>query len=72
MTVSDLLHRMSSRELAEQMVFDRLDAEGYHPTAPPADRRSEAKGGASIRPIALRNRPATEIFAELDRYWPPA
>jgi hypothetical protein len=72
MTVTEFLHRISSRELAEQMAFDRLDAEGYHPTAPPLDRRSGAKGGASIQPIALMNRPAADIFAELDRYWPPA
>jgi hypothetical protein len=71
MTVADMLSRISSRELAEQMAFDRLDAEGYQPKAPPVDRRSGAKGGASIRPIALVNRPAAEIFAELDRYWPP-
>jgi hypothetical protein len=72
MTVTEFLHRISSRELAEQMAFDRLDAEGYQPKALPLDRRSGAKGDASIRPIALVNRPATEIFAELDRYWPPA
>jgi hypothetical protein len=72
MTVEDMLSRISSRELAEQIVFDRLDAEGYQPKAPPVDRRSGAQGGASIRPIALVNRPAADIFAELDRYWPPA
>jgi hypothetical protein len=71
MTVADFLSRISSRELAEQMAFDRLDAEGYQPTPPQADRRSGAKGGASIRPIALINRPSAEIFAQLDRYWPP-
>jgi hypothetical protein len=71
MTVADFLSRISSRELAEQMAFDRLDAEEYQPTAPAGNRRSGAKGGASIQPIALLNRPAADIFAELDRYWPP-
>jgi hypothetical protein len=71
MTVAELLARMTSSEMAEQIAFDRLDAEAYQPTARPGDRRSYAKGGASIRPIALVNRPAADIFAELDRYWPP-
>ena len=67
--MSEFLDRISSRELSEQMAFDTLEAEDIG--------REPMRAGRSAAPspahrIALRNRPTAEIFADLDRYWPPA
>jgi hypothetical protein len=45
MTVTEMLHRMTSRELAEQIAFDRLEAEGAaeEVKTPPSPAELEAK-----------------------------
>jgi hypothetical protein len=57
MTVTEMLHRMTSRELAEQIAFDQLEGE-------------ETAGEAQTAPDARRQPTPAELQAKLERAFP--